>query len=43
MHIHLFLITELNASSNNITKSDFLQELRDKLCIILLLKYGAST
>ena len=40
--IQLLHITELNASSNNKTKSDFTQELGDKLNIILLRKYGAS-
>ena len=42
MYIQLFKITELNASSNNTAKFRFMQELEEKLCIILLLKYGAG-
>ena len=42
MSIQLFKITELNASSNNTAKFRFMQELEEKLCIILLLKYGAG-
>ena len=42
MYIQLLQITELNAPSRNTTKSGFIQELGDKLCIILVLKYGAS-
>ena len=38
MYIQLFKITELNASSNNTAKFRFMQELEEKLCIILLLE-----
>lgn len=42
MYIQLLQITELNAPSRNTTKSGFIQELGDKIYIILLLKYGAN-